>query len=109
MKYLIAVVIAVGVLYAQAQAATFNVACNGNISSSLQSAIGSARAGDTVAIGAGNCSMSAINISDKNIIIIGAGQGVTNITAQGGFGQWITNGSSSPNWRLSSISLSGTG
>jgi hypothetical protein len=52
--------------------------------------------------------MSAISISNKNITIKGAGQGVTNITAQNGFGQWVTNGSNSPAWRLSGISLSGT-
>ena len=87
----------------------FNITCSGNITSALQSAISQAKAGDTINISAGNGSMSAINVSDKNITIKGAGKGVTNITAQGGFGQWITNGSNSPTWRLSGISFSGTG
>lgn len=87
----------------------FNVTCSGNITSALQSAISQAKAGDTVNISAGTGSMNAINISDKNITIRGQGPGVTNITAQGGLGQWITNGSNSPTWRLSGISFSGTG
>ena len=53
--------------------------------------------------------MNRITINDKNITIKGAGQGVTKITAQGGFGAWVTNSSNSPTWRLSGISLSGTG
>src|SRR4029077_685232 len=82
---------------------------SGDITSALNTAISASATGDTVNISAGSCSMSAISISDKNITIEGAGQGVTSITAQGGFGTWITNNSNSPTWRLSGISLSGTG
>jgi Divergent InlB B-repeat domain len=93
-----------------ASAATTNVSCNGgDITSALNTAISASATGDTVNISAGSCSMSAVTINDKNITIQGAGQGATNITAQGGFGTWITNSSNSPTWRLSGISLSGTG
>lgn len=88
---------------------TRNVMCTADITSALTTAIGNSADGDIVSISAGSCSMSGITINDKNITIQGAGQGVTNITAEGGFGQWITNGSSGPFWRLSGISLTGTG
>lgn len=87
----------------------FTVTASGDITSALQSAISSASDGDYIAITAGSCSLSAITINDKNITIKGAGIGVTNITAQGGLGQWLTNGSAHPTWRLSGMTLTGTG
>ncbi len=61
--------------------ADYPVSCSGNISSALQTAINSARDGDTVTISAGNCSMaSTVSWSDKNIMIRGAGIGSTTIT-----------------------------
>ena len=86
-----------------------DIVATGDITAELEAAIDAASDGDTIVIGAGTCSMSNIVISDKNITIKGGGAGVTNITAEGGFGQWITNGSNSPTWRLSGISFSGTG
>lgn len=98
---------ALALLSTSAQAATRNVACSGNITSALQSAISASSTGDIVNIGAGSCSMNPITITDKNITIQGQGKTGTLITATGGFGTWITNGSNSPQWRLANMKLSG--
>ena len=56
------------------------VACSGNISSTLQSAITAASDGDTVTIGNGSCTLNAaVTITDKNITIQGGGIGVTTL------------------------------
>ena len=86
----------------------YAVACSGgaDISTPLTTAIASAtNSGDQVSIGAGSCSMSPITITNKSITIQGAGQGITNITATGGFGSWNSTGSFNPTWRLSGMSL----
>jgi hypothetical protein len=86
-----------------------NVPCNGDITAPLQSAISAAANGTIVNVGAGSCSMSSkITINDKNIIIKGAGKGVTNITANSGFGTFNVSGANVPTFRLSGMSFSGT-
>ena len=65
-----------------ANAATRNVACSGDITSALSAAVSASANEDIVNIGAGSCSMGGVTISDKNITIQGAGQGVTKIAAQ---------------------------
>lgn len=107
MKALLASVAVLLVSPIAAEAATRNVACSGNITSALQSAISASAAGDIVNIGAGSCSMNPITINDKNITIQGQGKTSTVVTATGGFGTWITNGSNSPQWRLANMKLSG--
>jgi hypothetical protein len=62
-------------------AATYNVACSGNITSSLQAAINSATDGDTVLIGAGSCSAGGVSWENKNITV--RGQGIGNTTVSG--------------------------
>ncbi len=61
-------------------AATRNVACSGNITSSLQSAINSSSDGDIVTIGAGSCSAGTVSWSNKNISVLGQGIGTTTVT-----------------------------
>lgn len=89
--------------------ADFNVACSGTITSALQAAIDSAVDDEIIEIGAGSCTSGGVDVDDKNILIRGLGIGVTNISSGGG--GWIdftTSGSGSPQWRLSSMSLTGT-
>lgn len=62
----------------QAWADTHTV--TGCTQANVVAAITDASAGDTVAVGAGNCSWSAVSISGKALTLQGAGQGVTNIT-----------------------------
>src|SRR5215467_7404077 len=96
-------------LGADASAAIYNVACSGNITSALQSAINSTSIGDTVNIGAGSFSMSGqVTLTDDNITIQGAGQGVTNITANSGFATINISGANVPTFRITAMSFSGT-
>ena len=75
----------------------------------MNSTISSSVDGDIVNISAGSCSMGRLNsISDKNITIQGAGKASTLITANSGFGQIISNGAKSPQWKLKGFMLSGT-
>jgi len=92
-----------------AQAATTrSVTCSGDITSAMNSAVSSSVDGDTITISAGSCTMSRLNtITDKNITIQGAGKASTLITANDGFGQIVTNGSKSPQWKLRGFQLSG--
>jgi len=86
-----------------------NVTCSGDITSALTTAIGSSSNGDQVTIGAGSCSTtSAITFTNKNIVIRGAGQGVTNITTGVGTGFLVPTftGTNSPQFRLTGFSLS---
>src|SRR5262249_53907117 len=92
-----------------AQAQSTTVVCNGDITVNLNAAISAAAPGATINIGAGSCSMSPITLTDKNINIIGAGKGVTNITANNGFGTWNISGANVPTFRISGISFKGTG
>lgn len=88
---------------------TRNVTCSGDITSAMNSAISSSVDGDIVNISAGSCSMNRLNsISDKNITIQGAGKASTLITANSGFGQIVSNGSKSPQWKLKGFKLSGS-
>ena len=88
---------------------TRNVACSGDITSTFGAAINASVSGDTITIGAGSCSISNEgSIYDKNVTIIGAGKGVTNIEAENGFAAFKTTGGNSPTWRLSGISFWGT-
>jgi hypothetical protein len=74
----------------------------------MNSAIAASVDGDVVNISAGSCSMSRLNsISDKNITIQGAGKASTLITAESGFGQIISNGAKSPQWKLKGFRLAG--
>ena len=86
---------------------TRNVTCSGDITSALTTAISASADGDIVNIGAGSCSMGSITITDKNITVQGQGKASTIITAASGLGLWVTNGSNSPQWRLSNLTLSG--
>jgi hypothetical protein len=65
-----------------ANAATINAtSCS---QTDVQSAINSASDGDTVNIPSGSCTWTTpVNIVDKDITIVGAGQGTTNITYNG--------------------------
>lgn len=75
----------------------------------MNSAISSAVDGDIVDIGSGTCSMSRLNnIVDKNITVKGQGKTATVITANGGFGQIISNGSKAPQWKLKGLKLTST-
>src|SRR5262249_3865017 len=78
----------ISLLWASEAQAQSNVTCNnGNdITSALNTAISAAATGATIGISAGSCSMSPVTITDKNITIMGAGKGQTNITANNGFG-----------------------
>jgi hypothetical protein len=60
-------------------AATRNVACGGNITSALQSAINASADGDLVTVGAGTCSAGEVSWANKNITVQGQGKGVTNV------------------------------
>lgn len=94
-----------------ASAVTRNVPCSGDILNALNSAINASVTGDIITIGPGNCSLStkATTVKDKNIQIIGAGIGVTNIVAENGFVDFESTGANQPQWRLSGMSLSGSG
>jgi hypothetical protein len=61
-------------------AATYNVICSGDITTSLTNATNSASSGDTVNISAGSCSVNPawdnrVGWTDKNIVLQGAGHG----------------------------------
>jgi hypothetical protein len=93
-----------------AAATTRSVQCSGDITSALNSAVASSVSGDTISISAGTCSMSSPStVSDKNIVMQGAGKGVTIITADRGFATMESTGSNSPTWRITGISFRGTG
>ena len=88
---------------------TRSVTCSGDITAAVKLTIAASADGDLVAIGAGTCSMGNLGtITDKNITIQGAGKGVTVITADAGFGQMVSNGATSPNWRLTGFTLTST-
>ena len=111
-RYLALAVIAFSMMMgfaSTASAATRTVSCTGDITSALSSAISSSANGDTVSISAGSCSTSRVTMTDKNISIIGAGQGATNITAQNGLLYINVTGANVPSWRVSGLSLSGSG
>lgn len=65
---------------APAFAATRTVACSGDITSALQSAINSSADGDVVSVGAGTCTARTVSWSNKNISVIGQGIGKTVVT-----------------------------
>jgi hypothetical protein len=88
---------------------TRSVACSGDITSAMNTAISASATGDTVSIGAGSCTMRRLSFSNKNIIIRGQGQGVTNITAAAGFAAITSTGATNPTWRLTGFSLSTSG
>jgi hypothetical protein len=105
-----------------ANAKTFTASsCSSN---DVQTAVNSATDGDTVNIPAGSCTWtSPVTWTNKNITVLGAGIGSTNITAGSGsnaaaFHIIITNGTSGASsagtpikqvsWRLSGMSISGT-
>ena len=71
---------AVSLWNSNASAATRDVSCSGNITSSLQSAINSSVDSDTVNIGAGSCSAGEVSWANKNITVKGQGIGVTNVS-----------------------------
>jgi hypothetical protein len=115
-RYQIIVMAALAIVFSlyitsPAEAATYNITCSGDILSSLNSAINASSSGDIINIGPGNCSLStkANMVHDKNIQIIGAGIGVTNITAENGLIDLESTGSNAPQWRISGMSLSGSG
>jgi hypothetical protein len=85
------------------------VACSGNITTNLQNAIDASADGDTVKIGSGTCSMSSVSFSDTDVIIKGAGLGVTNITFSdnNAFDVTVT-AANNPVFRISGISLTNT-
>ncbi len=97
---------------------TYNVACSGNITSSLQSAITAASNGDIVSIGAGSCTWSPVGWTDKNISIIGAGIDQTVVTSNGQlFSVTMTGGADGTSsagtavkkvsWRISGMTITG--
>lgn len=55
-----------------AWATTYNIACSGDITSALNSAISSAVKDDIISIGPGTCSSSGITVMDKQLTIQGA-------------------------------------
>jgi hypothetical protein len=103
-----AVCVAASLFAPPSWAATRSVTCSGDITSALSGAVSASADGDTVSISAGSCSMQRISINDKNITIQGAGKDRTLITAEGGFGEIVTNGAKSPQWKLKGFKLSGS-
>src|SRR5215472_8536136 len=91
----------ISLLWASPAQAQTTVVCNGDITASLNAAISGATTGATVNIGAGSCSMTPITMTDKNITIMGAGKGQTNITANNGFGTINVSGANVPTFRIS--------
>ena len=70
----------------------------------VQAAVNAATDGQTVSVPAGNCTWSSpVTWTDKNIAVIGAGIGVTNITASGQAFN-IVNGSKA-SWRISGMTF----
>lgn len=64
----------------QSYAATRSVACSGDITSALQSAINASADGDTVSVGAGTCTGGSVSWSNKDITVYGQGKGVTTVS-----------------------------
>ena len=106
--FLIIGVFAISLLlsFGSALATTYNVSCNGTITTALQNAINSAKGGstyatgDTVSISAGSCSMGDITLN-KKITLQGAGASSTTIS-----GGSITSTDSAP--RITGIGFTNT-
>lgn len=108
-RVFLAAIFGVAVGSSSAISATYDVVCSGDITSSLQSAINSTVDGDSVVIGPGSCSMgSMVSWTDKNIVVQGSGQNVTNITADSGFATITISGANVPSFVIGGMSFSGT-
>ena len=95
--------------YAGYTGTTRNVTCSGDISSALGTAISNSSDGDIVNIGSGSCSTGTQSWTNKNILITGQGQGVTNLDL--GTGGWIAvtvTGTNEPRFRITALSATTT-
>lgn len=83
------------------------IAASGYTQSAVQAAVNSANDGDTVSVPAGSATWaSPVTWSDKNINVIGAGIGKTNITVTGSSAFSVTDGAKA-NFRISGMSIGG--
>lgn len=111
MNRLVPIILAIVFLFivSSGWAATYSVPCSGDITSALNSAIGSSVSGDTISIGAGTCSSSGVTVLNKQLTIKGAGQGVTNLTANSVPIFTIDReNASNGNWRITGMTITGS-